>query len=319
MRLPRVKIRGDRVYYHVMTRCVRKQMLLKGHETWIYEKIAKLCEVFYVELIYLTVMGNHYHMLISMKLPTFNLQELKRRFEILQTTHATRKPFPMTVKAISQLFNRFTDLSYFMKEVNESIAREVNRLNGSGGPVWGDRFKSVLLEDSSAVFTCMTYIAMNPVRAGIVDDPVKYPYCTTGRFELGGQEMAGTVPAPFQFLGMPIEDQPKLFSQYVSCLARYGREQVVKFPSEAEELKKLLKQHTVVDLNMLVQQRSTWLINSPVMGSPEFCEKIRKQFPALSNKIYQRTSSLYTARCVSKDKYMRAKELALSKAATKVA
>jgi len=45
----------------------------------------------------------------------------------------------------------------------------------------GDRFKSVILESGKAVWKCIRYVEMNPVRAEICEAPEDYRFSTWGR------------------------------------------------------------------------------------------------------------------------------------------
>jgi len=69
---------------------------------------------------------------------------------------------------------RFCDLSLFVKEIKERFSRWYNRKHQRVGTLWAGRFKSVLVEDGVALRTMAAYIDLNPVRAGIVDDPKDY-------------------------------------------------------------------------------------------------------------------------------------------------
>ena len=72
---------------------------------------------------------------------------------------------------------RFCDLSLYVKEVKERFSRWYNRKHQRVGTLWSGRFKSVLVENGEALRTMAAYIDLNPVRAGIVDDPKDYRWC----------------------------------------------------------------------------------------------------------------------------------------------
>jgi len=71
------------------------------------------------------------------------------------------------------------DLSEFMKTVKQRFSIWYNRHHGKRfGTLWADRFKSVLVEgEGNPLQTMAAYIDLNPVRAGIVEDPKDYRYC----------------------------------------------------------------------------------------------------------------------------------------------
>lgn len=76
-----------------------------------------------------------------------------------------------------------------MKELKERFSRWFNKRHGRRGTLWQDRYRSVLVEDGEALRTMAAYIDLNPVRAGLVDDPKDYRWCGYAE-ALGGSKRA---------------------------------------------------------------------------------------------------------------------------------
>jgi hypothetical protein len=63
------------------------------------------------------------------------------------------------------------DLSWFMKCLNEPIARQANWEDQCTGHFWESRFKSHPLDTEEAPPSCMAYVDLNPVRAAMAETP----------------------------------------------------------------------------------------------------------------------------------------------------
>jgi putative transposase len=64
--------------------------------------------------------------------------------------------------------------SMLMYRVGLLYSKAVNRKRGRTGTLWEDRLHASEIRTDSYVLACYRYIELNPVRAGIVDDPGAY-------------------------------------------------------------------------------------------------------------------------------------------------
>ena len=48
------------------------------------------------------------------------------------------------------------------------------------GTLWGERFRSVIIQNGETLVNCLAYIDLNPARAGIVTRPENYRWSSIG-------------------------------------------------------------------------------------------------------------------------------------------
>ena len=187
-------------YYHCMARCVRRAFLCgkddfsgKDYEhrrQWVVDRLKELTEVFAIEICAYAVMSNHYHVVLHINREqgeSWNTREVLERWTKLFSGHLLVQRFLanssiskaeiLRVEEFAEEYrSRLLDISWFMRCLNEYLAREANKEDGCKGRFWEGRYKSQALLDEAALLTCMAYVDLNPVRAKMAKIPETSDY-----------------------------------------------------------------------------------------------------------------------------------------------
>ncbi|WP_445359600.1 transposase [Microbulbifer sp. ANSA005] len=145
----------------------------------------KLSAIFALDIAAYAVMSNHYHVVLYIDAKTartwsdtevilrwqelFKASNLAQRFIQGASLDCSEKN---KLKELIELWReRLMDISWFMRCLNESIARQANAEDRCTGRFWEGRFKSQALLDERALAACMAYVDLNPIRADIAKTP----------------------------------------------------------------------------------------------------------------------------------------------------
>jgi hypothetical protein len=86
-------------------------------------------------------------------------------------------PEMSTVTDIVQVWRgKLSSISWFMRCLNQTIARQANLEDKCTGKFWECRFTSQALKTEEALLSCMAYVDLNPIRAGIAEIPEASEY-----------------------------------------------------------------------------------------------------------------------------------------------
>ena len=184
----------DTPYYHCVSRGVRRSFLCgedvvtgqsyAHRREWVEERLLYLSQIFAIDVCAYAVMSNHTHVVLHIdteRAKGWSMDEVLTRWhELHHGTYLTQTYMDETkreeldaaqlqaVEDIAQVYqSRLCDLSWFMRELNEYIAREANKEDQCTGRFWEGRFKSQALLDE-ALAACIAYVDLNPIRAHLV-------------------------------------------------------------------------------------------------------------------------------------------------------
>ena len=194
MRHSRIKADGAG-YYHCMSRIIEQRMILgKAEKERFLKLMFNLAAFGDLSILTYCVMTNHFHILIHVPqrqdvtddvlirrlrfiMPHYQVELIARQLQDYRSQSNDA--------AAESLKNQFTyrmyDISEFFKALKQQFSQFYNAVNDRRGPLWEQRFKSVLVEPSvKTLLTVAAYIDLNPIRAGLTSDPKDYRFSGYG-------------------------------------------------------------------------------------------------------------------------------------------
>ena len=193
--------------YHCVSRVVDRRFVFGDEERGKFRMFMRMMENFSgCRVLSYCVMSNHFHILLEVPpMPQGGLgdAELLNRLGVFYGENFVKSVADELLAArteggvaggnperVAEIHGRFTrrmhDLSDFMKTLLQRFTRWFNRTHNRTGTLWEERFKSVIVEGGTAARTMAAYIDLNPVRAGMVEDPADYRWSSYGEAVGGG-------------------------------------------------------------------------------------------------------------------------------------
>ena len=176
-------------YYHCTSRCVRRAFLcgedrysgrsFEHRRQWIEDRLLVLAGIYAIDIAAYAVMSNHYHVAMHVDREqgaSWNDAEVIERWHrlfkgsLLSQRCSRGEPLDKAeqhalAEQVAEWRQRLISMRWFMRCLNEPIAREANREDNVTGRFWEGRYTSQALLDEKALAACMVYVDLNPIRA----------------------------------------------------------------------------------------------------------------------------------------------------------
>jgi hypothetical protein len=147
----------------------------------VVDRFRLLSSLFAIDVCAYAAVSNHYHLVLKVCPEQLNdltddqimdrwcamfkgplLVQRYRQGDVLSV------PERSTVSDIVNVWRaKLSSISWFMRCLNQPIARQANLEDKCTGKFWESRFRSQALKNEEALLSCMAYVDLNPVRGGI--------------------------------------------------------------------------------------------------------------------------------------------------------
>jgi len=185
-------------HYHCLSRVVNRDFVFGPQEREHFVRLLREYERFCgVRVLTFCILSNHFHLLVEVPAwpaQPLGAEEVLAWIEGLSSSALTPKRFRQRLEQfraagdaagerafLDRICATMWDVSGYLQRLKQRFTQWFNRRQGRRGVLWEERFKSVLVEGvGDPLATMAAYIDLNPVRAGLVDDPKDYRWCGYG-------------------------------------------------------------------------------------------------------------------------------------------
>jgi REP element-mobilizing transposase RayT len=298
-----MKVPEDRAvgFYHCVSRVVDRRRVFKETEKEHFVALMRECEAFCeVRVLTYCLMSNHFHILVQVPkppelLPTpeqilakvrrlsghRDLGLIEQRFAQFRNEGDTAGESAY----LERFYARMWDVSAFMKLLKQRFTQWYNGRMARKGTLWEDRFKSVVVEGAgSALAAIAAYVDLNPVRAGLVQDPKDYRWSGYGEATAGRRRaLEGLRTVAMASRGGKQETLSKSREVYRMHLFNEGSEEREALDQDGQPVRGALRRDTVLrvlgkkgrlPLAAYLRCRIRYFCDGAAVGSEAFVEDL---------------------------------------------
>ncbi|MCP4745437.1 MAG: hypothetical protein GY874_04735 [Desulfobacteraceae bacterium] len=280
-RIRRLTNNEQATVYHVMSRTALDGFPIGNSEKdFLLNLIKSFSSIYLVEIIGFCLMDNHFHLLVRM-IPEHNFsdEEIISRYENFYGD--ARQLGSVQIPALRR---KLANLSEFIRDIKVNFTRYYNKRHQRRGYFWGDRFKSLIVENGQTLINCLAYIDLNPLRAGIVKRPEEYRWNSLGyHVQTGNKDNLLSFDFGLKEFGVKdIKERIRRYRRYVYEAGAINRPDKLQAAVIDE---KILEKERGNDFKISrihnFRYRTRYFTDSGVIGSREFVRENYQRFKHL--------------------------------------
>jgi putative transposase len=278
-RIPRMIITGEPTVYHIISRTALDGFVLGDVEKeFLLNLIRRLSSVYFAEVLGFCIMGTHFHLVVRLH-PGDGVanEEIGKRFSLYYGADKDEK-LKLGDERVHVFREKWGSLSEYVREIKQTFSRWYNKTHGRRGFFWGDRYKSVIVDDGDTLINCLAYIDLNPVRAGICTVPEDYRWCSVG-YHIQSGNKDGFLSLDFGLTDFGVKNAIQRLHHYRQFVYEKGsispgKGAVVR----SENLKQEEKKGFGLGARDRFRYRTRYFTDSGIIGTKEFVARCYLKF-----------------------------------------
>jgi putative transposase len=309
-RKPRAGVgKGVDAVHHVVSRVCGQEFLLTDVEKETFRgllgRVAGFCGI---EVITYALLDNHFHLLVEVPGRVGDLSDevLIERARLIFGNERKGQPLSMVriEGALRQggavreamrglLMGRMASLPMFMKILKQRYSILFNRKYDRVGTLWEGRFRSVLVENTRVALRAVAaYIDLNPVRAGLVDDPKDYRW--SGYGAAMGEGKVAAYPLLQRIQENRTDSAKVVAGRYRQYLYVVGSDPRKGHTLKPEAVAAVKEQGGALGEAQMFSCRLRYMTQGAIIGTKEFVENWMRARGGRSKKGVQKPARLLT-------------------------
>ena len=184
--MPRTaRIAPKEYVYHILTRGNNRQEVFKDERDYkkYIEILQRYKDKYKFELYHYVLMRNHVHLIL-------------------------------------ESIERGGTLAEIMKGINLSYAQYYKKRFKHIGHFWQDRYKSIIISKDDYLLACGSYVELNPVRAGIVEDPKDYKWSSYNVYAYGKKDFIADEHSIYKGLSRNEAERRKKYREFIKGMIK---------------------------------------------------------------------------------------------------